>query len=166
MRARRIAWMTAAKLVVTLALMLPTNRGGQVEYRASAALAGLEPGAAVVLAGALIGHVSEVSRRGDTTVLRVRFQRGVERLPGSRVVQLRRFGLQGPLALEMRPAPRGTWSFARGGLLHVRPWEPPAPNRANPPAGWDAPPEPAPVLRLIPLPLAPPAPFPAPHAAA
>jgi ABC-type transporter Mla subunit MlaD len=127
MRVRRIAWMTAAKLAVALALMPPTTRGGPVEYRASAPLPGLERGAPVVLAGMLIGHVSHVGRRGDATVLHVRFQRGVERLPGSRIVQVRPFGLQGAVALEMLPAPRGSWSFERGGLLLVRRWEEPPP---------------------------------------
>jgi hypothetical protein len=134
MRVRRIAWMTAAKLAVALALMPPTTRGGPVEYRASAPLPGLEPEAPVVLAGMLIGHVSLVSRRSDATVVHVRFQPPVERLPVSRIVQLRPFGLQGAVALEMLPAPCGTiWSFERGGLLHVRRWEePPEPPPSMP----------------------------------
>jgi hypothetical protein len=145
MRVRRIAWMTAAKVAVTLALMPPTNRGGPVEYRTSAPLPGLEPGAPVVLAGTLIGYISHIARHGDATVLHVRFERGAERLPGSRIVQLRPLGLQGAIALEMLPAPRGTtWPFVRGGLLHVRPWSLPDPTAADAPAaGWDEPPEPA-----------------------
>ncbi|MFN2565750.1 MAG: MlaD family protein [Gemmatimonadaceae bacterium] len=150
MRARRIAWMTAAKLVVTLALMLPANRGEPVEYRTLAELPGLSPGSPVTLAGQPIGQVVRSERRGDTTVLRIRFRRGVERLPGSRIVQLRRMGLDGSevVALEMRRAPRGTSrSFARGGLLHVRP--PDLEYRPDPRPDWYAPPQP-PVHRLIP----------------
>jgi ABC-type transporter Mla subunit MlaD len=128
MRVRRIALMMVAKFAVALALMPPTTRDGAVEYRTSVPLPGLEPGAPVVLAGVLIGHVSQVSRRGDATVLHLRFTRDAKQLPGSRVVRLRPFGLEGAVALEMLMGPDGTTrSFERGGLLDVRPWEPEPP---------------------------------------
>jgi len=50
----------------------------------------------------------------------LRFLPGVDQ-PGSRTVQLRPFGPQGAIALEMVPESRGkTGSFLRGGPLDVR----------------------------------------------
>jgi len=127
-RRNRIAWALGAKAVVALALTLPASvRRPAVEYRALAALPGLKPGAPVTLAGQLIGNVVSMRRRGDTTVLRVRFVRGAERLPGSRTVYLRRLGFEPEVTvLEMRVEARSerpphSRSFALGGWLRVLP---------------------------------------------
>jgi hypothetical protein len=134
MRVRRIALMMVAKLAVAVALMRPTARRGSVEYLAPVPLPGLQPEAPVVLLGMLIGHVSHLTRRGDTTVLRLRFQPGVDDLPGSLTVQLRPFGLEDRVALEMLPMPRDKGrSFVRGGLLEVRLWEEPPPELSRMP---------------------------------
>jgi hypothetical protein len=151
--------MAAAKLLITLALMLPTNRSSPVEYRTLTELPGLAPGSPVTLGGQPIGRIVTSERRGDTTVLRVRFNRGADRLPGSRIVRLLRIGLPGSdvVALDMRPEPRRTTpSFARGGVLHVQRLRPRDPPRADPGPRLATPPGPPPILRLIPL--APPVP--------
>jgi ABC-type transporter Mla subunit MlaD len=125
MRGKRLGLMAGTKLVLGLALMLPAKCRGPVEYRALAALPDVKPGTSVTLAGMLIGRVVTTNRHGDTTVLRIWFDRGAERLPGSDTVQLRRMGLEGELALEMQLTMRPAKPFARGGLLHVLPpWEP------------------------------------------
>jgi len=169
-RHSRIASVLAAKAVTALALALPTSlRRPTVEYRALSSLPGLEPGAPVTLAGQLIGEVISTDRRGDTTVLRVRFVRGAERLPGGRGVRLRRLGYAPDvMALEIRiesrsERPRHERSFALGGWLEVLPSDPAerlfmdARQRRQ-----LAPPAPPPAILL--LPLAPPGPRPAPTA--
>jgi hypothetical protein len=155
--------MTAAKVLVTLALMPAPGRSGPVEYRTLAELPGLAPGSPVTLAGQRIGRIVRSERRGDTTVLRVRFNRGADRLPGSRIVRLRRIGLAGSdvIALDMWCGERRmTPSFARGGVLHVQPSLRPRSLREDPRPRLDTPPPPPPILRLIPLaPRAPRGPF-------
>jgi hypothetical protein len=146
MSRRRFVWMVATKVAFTLAVMLPSKPRNAVEYRVLSALSGVRAGTPVILAGQLIGEVVATNRRGDTTFLHVRFNRGAERLSGSRSVALWRMGLAQDVALEILLAPRrDRGSFARGGWLRVlppvleeRPWPeqiptvPAAPRRLPP----------------------------------
>jgi hypothetical protein len=125
MSRRKLAWMAATKVAFTVALMLPARGRDTVEYRTLSALSGVRAGTPVVLSGLVIGHVAAKNRGGDTTVLRVRFDRGAEQLPGSRLVGVRWMGLGQDVALEIQPGPRrGVESFARGGWLQVIPLAP------------------------------------------
>src|SRR5688572_11825268 len=103
MKRRKIAWMVGTKLALTLAMTLRLNSHGPVEYWVLAPLPGLEAGAPVVVYGQLIGQVTAKEGRGDTTVLKVRFNRESHRLSPSRVVRLRRMGLGDAVVLEMHP---------------------------------------------------------------
>jgi hypothetical protein len=119
--------------------------------RVLAPFPGLEPGALVTLGGVLVGRVASKTERGDTTFLGVRFNRGVGRLPGSHVVRLRRLGLNGEVALEIRPDRRGgTGSFVRGGLVRVLPADPPSPSEWPPMATPRGPPQSPPIFQLLP----------------
>jgi hypothetical protein len=134
-------------LAVTLAANL---RRDAVEYRALASLSGLEPGADVTLAGQAIGRVVAVKRHGDTTALRVRFNRGAERLPGSRTVCLRVMGLDQRIVLEMHADPptvraKFSRSFAIGGWLEVLSSDVPKDAFGDPVGRRQATPPPAPV---------------------
>jgi hypothetical protein len=114
--------MVATKIAFMLAVTLPLKPRNAVEYRVLSALSGVGAGTPVTLAGVQIGQVVAASRRGDTTFLQVRFNRGAERLPGSRSVTLRRMELGEEAALEILLAPRrARGSFARGGWLRVLP---------------------------------------------
>jgi hypothetical protein len=161
-----IAWLVGTKLTIALTLSLLTNFDrGTARYVTLGPLPGVEAGTPVILLGQRIGQVVAVSRRGDTTSLRVQFVREAERLPGSRTVRLRPLGFGEETALEMLAdlpfaAPRRARSFTRGGWLRV-----------DPPASFDRPfidlplplrptfPESPPLFHLLPLtPLPPPGP--------
>jgi hypothetical protein len=151
MKRNRIAWMVGTKVALTLALTVPLDWRGPPEYWALAPFPGLEPGALVTLGGVLVGRVTSKTERGDTTFLGVRFSRGVDRLPGSRVVRLQRLGPNGEVALEIRPDRQGgTRSFARGGFVRVLPADPPFPSEwplMAAPRGLLEPPQ---ILQLLP----------------
>ncbi len=143
--------MMGTKVALTLALTVPLDARGPPQYWALSPLPGLEPGAQVTLGGVLVGRVISKAERGDTTSIRVRFNRGVDRLPGSHVVRLQRLGPNGEVALEIRPDRHGgTGSFARGGLLRVLPAAPPFQRGEAPvvtPRGLL---EPPPIFQLLP----------------
>jgi hypothetical protein len=148
--------MVATKVAFTLAVMLPSKPRNAVEYRVLSALSGVRAGTPVTLAGQLIGQVVATNRRGDTTFLYVRFNRGAKRLSGSRLVALRRMGLGQDVAFEILRAPRrGRDSFARGGWLQVLPQFPPqyldpGVARSRPPPEERPWPEPIPTVRAAP----------------
>jgi len=178
-RRNRLAWLIGTKAALALALALPGSlRREAAEYRALAPLPGLQPGAPVTLAGQLIGEVVGLERHGDTTALRVRFVRGAERLPGSRIIRLRRVTrtvrvgqtrlASEVTALEIRMAmrharPESSRSFARGGWLEVLPSDGPDELFADPPSPSRMTPLP-PRYAMPVLPWAPPARSPAPIA--
>jgi hypothetical protein len=163
MKRRKIAWMVGIKVVLTLAMTLRLNSHGPVEYWALAPLPGLKAGAPVVVYGQVIGQVTAKEGRGDTTVLKVRFNRDARRLPASRVVQLRRMGLGDAVFLEMHPGGRrDNDAFTRGGWLRVLPAEPfpylmpgdviaRMPRQAPPPWLWQLIPPGPPASRMFPL---------------
>jgi hypothetical protein len=122
MRRRKLAWMMAAKLALTFALTLPVNRPSMVQYRALSVLPGVRAGTPVTLAGLLIGHVVAKNRRGDTTFLSVRFNRGAKQFPGNWSVGLRWMGFGQGVALELQPFDlEAGEAIARGGWLHLIP---------------------------------------------
>jgi hypothetical protein len=152
MNRRKLTWMVATKVAFTIAVMLPLDPRRAVEYRSLATLSGVGAGTPVTFAGQLIGQVVATSRRGDTTILHVRFNRGAERLPGSRSVALRRMGLGQDVAIEILFGPRRSReSFARGGWLRVRPPVPPPPVDPGVARLLPLPPQQSPSHRLIPL---------------
>jgi hypothetical protein len=131
-RRRRFVWTLAAKAAFTLVFTLPRDPAdlrGAVDYQSLSTPPAVRSGMPVMLSGQLVGYVVATPRRGDTTVIRVRFDRRARPLPGGRVAALRRIGLgEDDVALEFRPTPRRGWEcFARRDWLRVLP-APPRPD--------------------------------------
>jgi hypothetical protein len=120
-----------------------------VEYRVAGQLPGLQPGASLVVRGQLVGDVSRVQHRGETTFVSVRIARTARPLRAGDAVRTRGLGLGPELVLEVVPAPRAGPRLQRGGWLRLSP-PPDQPIDPRSPGRELAPPHRSPPHQLLP----------------
>jgi hypothetical protein len=116
----------------TIALLLSIAAcGPALEYRVAGPLSSLAPGAEIALRGQLIGEVSRLEERGETTFVHLRLIDRSHGLHMGDAVRLRRMGLSGEPVLEIVRARPKAPQLPAGAWLQLLPEIPRWPNELS-----------------------------------